>query len=166
MEEDEEGGKPTIIQMVDSNPEIIGQSNSRTSVLQQTASDRSILVSQLSQMDGFSSESSSEDEESQETHVLREGEAEARNTAMSSLLSLMQMNKAITKTVQESEKQKQIQSSNHPSHVVSRRPNALSQPQFINPRQFLIDTVCQLNVMESYHFQNSRNITLSQTYSS
>ena len=152
--------------MVDSNPEIIGQSNSKASIPQQTPSDRSILVSQLSQMDGFSSESSSEDEESQETHVLREGEAEARNTAMSSLLSLMQMNKVVTKTVQESEKQKQIQPTNHPSHVVSRRPNALSQPQFMNPRQFLIDTVCQLNVMEIYHFQNSRNITLSQTYSS
>ena len=162
--------KPIIVQMAEqtSTPSNSKTPNNAVSsvIIRQTSTDRSILVSQLSQMDGFTSESSSEDEESQELHVLREGEAEVRNTAMSSLLSLMKMNKAITQTVQESEKQKQILSSSHPSHVISRRADALSQPQFMNPRQFLIDYVCRLNVMENYHFQNSRNITLSQTYSS
>lgn len=158
--------KPLVVPIADSNASLGGESIASASIPHRTASDRSVLVSQLSQMDGFSSDSSSEDEESQPTHVLREGEAEVRSTAMSSLRSLMQMNKAVTKTVQESEKQKQIQSSAHPSHVASRRVNALSQPQFLNPKQFLIDAVCQQSVMESYHFQNSRNIALSQTYSS
>ena len=128
--------------------------------------DNSILVSQLSQMEELSSVTTSDDEESQHIQALREGEAEVRNTATSSLLSLMQMNKAVTKTVKDSEKQQQILTNpQHPQSIVT-RSDSLTQDQYRNPREFLTNYVCHLSVWEPYHFQNSRGITLCSTYSS
>ena len=128
--------------------------------------DSSILVSQLSQMEEFSSVTTSDDEESQHVQALREGEAEVRNTATSSLLSLMRMNKAITKTVKDNEKQQQVPASPQQPQSIIIRTDSLTQDQYRNPREFLTNYVCHLNVWEPYHFQNSRGITLCSTYPS
>ena len=92
--------------------------------------------------------------------------AEVRNTATSSLLSLMQMNKAITKTVKDSEKQQQVPASPQQPQSIIIRTDSLTQDQYRNPREFLTNYVCHLNVWEPYHFQNSRGITLCSTYPS
>ena len=128
--------------------------------------DSSVLVTQLSQMDDASS--SSEDDEVQLTQARREGEKEVKNAAVSSILSLVQMNKAVTSGVQASERQMQGSATTTTIHgrnvEVLRRADSTSKPQLSNPRSFLTEYVCKMRVASEYRLQNSRRIALADTY--
>lgn len=128
--------------------------------------DSSVLVTQLSQMDDASS--SSEDDEVQLTQARREGEKEVKNAAVSSILSLVQMNKAVTSGVQASERQMQGSAATTTIHgrnvEVLQRADSTSKPQLSNPRSFLTEYVCKMRVASEYRLQNSRRIALADTY--
>ena len=129
--------------------------------------DASVLVTQLSQMGEESS--SSDEDEIQQSQARREGEKEVKSAAVSSILSLVQMNKAVTSDVKASEKQMEGSATTTTIHgkagaTVLQRTDSASQPQLADPRAFLIDYVCRLAVSGSYRFQNSRHIQLSRMY--
>ena len=119
--------------------------------------DASVLVTQLSQMGEESS--SSDEEDLQLSQARREGEKEVKNAAVSSILSLVQMNKAVTSAVRASETLH-----GKTGATALQRADSASQPQLSNPRSFLVDYVCRLRVSGSYCFQNSRRIRLSRVY--
>ena len=129
--------------------------------------DASVLVTQLSQMGEESS--SSDEEDLQLSQARREGEKEVKNAAVSSILSLVQMNKAVTSDVRASKKQMEGSAATTTLHgktgaTALQRADSASQPQLSNPRSFLVDYVCRLRVSGSYRFQNSRRIRLSRVY--